>query len=132
MKINFVAKLPTSSKVLGIVIAEGLALPTAAAALDKANAGRLTQAMKAASFTGKREQILDVIAPAKGVDRIILVGAGPSASLNVRELELSGGQLAGAVMAAKAQSAGVELALGDGKALTAEAAAAARAGLHRN
>ncbi|MEP6828017.1 MAG: M17 family peptidase N-terminal domain-containing protein, partial [Aestuariivirga sp.] len=125
MKINFVAKLPTSSKVLSVIIVEGAALPATASALDRANAGRLAHAMKAASFTGKREQVLDVIAPARGVDRIILIGAGPSASLNLRELELSGGQLAGALMAAKAPSAGVELALGDGKALAAEVAAAA-------
>ena len=129
MKINFTANLPASLKILGLVIAEGAGLPPAAAALDKASAGRLTQAMKAASFTGKRDQTLEIIAPSKSIDRIILIGAGKTADLNLRELELSGGQLAGALMAAKVQSAGIELALGDGKTMGAEAAAAIASGM---
>ena len=127
MKINFVAKLPPTMKVLGFALAEGVALPPSIAALDKASGGRLTQAMETASFTGKREQTLDILAPSKNVDRIILVGLGAVSSLNERELELSGGQLAGALLAAKAQEVGIELALGDGKAMAVEAAAAAMA-----
>ena len=125
MKINFLLKLPATSKQIGLIIAEGASLPAAASVLDKASGGRITQAMKAGRFTGKREQVLDIVAPSKGVDRCILVGAGPSSGLNLRELELAGGQLAGALMAAKAQTAGVELALGASKDVTAEAAAAA-------
>ncbi len=125
MKINFLAKLPPTSKVIGLIIAEGATLPAAAVALDSANGGRITQAMKAAGFTGKREQTLDLMALSKAVDRCILVGAGPISGLNIRELELAGGQLAGVLMAAKIQSAGVELALGASKDVSAEAAASA-------
>ncbi len=125
MKINFLSKVPAASKLLAVVIAEGADLPTAAAALDKSSAGRLTQAVKAAGFTGKREQVLEIIAPSKGVDRCILVGAGPTSGLNLRELELTGGLLAGTLMAAKAPTASVEIALGNSKAVAAEVAAAA-------
>ncbi len=125
MKINFVAKLPNTTKVLGVVIAEGEGLPQSAKALDKAGQGRILQAMKAANFTGKKDQTLDVIAPSKGVDRCILVGAGPASGLKLRDLELAGGQLAGALMAAKVQSAGIELAIGTNKDLSVEAAASA-------
>ena len=125
MKINFLAKLPTTLKVIGVVITEGTGLPEAVAAIDKASGGRIAQAMKAAHFTGKREQVLEIIAPSKAVDRCILVGAGESSKINLRELELAGGQLAGAVMAAKAQTAGVEFAISVSKDVSAEAAAAA-------
>ncbi len=125
MKINFVAQLPTTAKNIALLIAEGLPLPPDFAAHDKTNGGRLAHAMKAATFTGKREQLLEIIAPDKSVDRMILIGVGPTSGLNVRELELSGGQIAGALMAAKVQSAAIELALGDAKTLAAEAAAAA-------
>ena len=125
MKINFLPKLPANLHQIGLIMAEGANLPSGAAALDKASGGRITQAIKAASFTGKREQMLDIVAPSKGVDRCILIGAGPSAGLNLRELELAGGQLAGAFITAKAQTANVELALGASKDVTAEAAAAA-------
>ena len=109
MKINFAAKVPAGHRNLVCVLGEGSALGPAALALDKASNGRLTAAMKAAKFTGKRDQVADVLAPAKNYDRAILVGAGDVAKLGLKEAELTGGLIAGQMLGAKLADAVVEL-----------------------
>ncbi|MDE2385396.1 MAG: leucyl aminopeptidase [Alphaproteobacteria bacterium] len=127
MKISFLPKAPAAPKLLVCVLTLGEALPHAAAALDKASGGRISQAMKAQKFTGKRDQTLDVLAPTKACDRVILVGAGEAGKLTPREWELTGGQIAGLLAAAKASEAVVEMAAGG-----AEAAAIASGARLRN
>ncbi len=109
MKINFIAKAPVGAKFLVCVLGEGAALTPAAEALDKANGGRLTAAMKASKFTGKRDQVADILAPSKSCDRVILIGAGDLAKLTLREWELAGGTIAGQLLSAKAAEATIEI-----------------------
>lgn len=87
--------------------ASGAALGPLAGQLDKAAKGHIQRAMKAAGFEGKKEQVLDVIAPGAGLDRLILLGLGKPESLTVREIELLGGAIAGTVQGAKAKTATV-------------------------
>ncbi len=116
MKINFIAKAPAGVKVLVGVMGEGASLPPAAAALDKASAGRLTAALKAVKFTGKRDQVADVLAPTNSCDRVILIGAGDATKLSPREWELTGGTVVGQLLSAKLSETTIEIA-GAGKEL---------------
>ncbi|MFZ1815715.1 MAG: leucyl aminopeptidase [Rhizobiaceae bacterium] len=50
------------------------ALPPAAAAFDKN--GRVSKAVKLAEFKGKLAAALEVIVPADGIDRLVLIGTG--------------------------------------------------------
>ncbi|MBG1232026.1 leucyl aminopeptidase [Aestuariivirga litoralis] len=124
MKITFVSKLPQQVRILCIVISEGAPLPPAGKALNDASQGRISQAVKVAKFTGKRDQTLEILAPSKSCDRLFLFGAGEAAKVTARELELTGGALAGALGAAKVESAGVVLNLPGLKLVKADEAAA--------
>ncbi len=86
---------------------EGAALGPLASQLDKAAKGQVTRAMKAAAFEGKKEQVLDLVAPGGGLDRLILMGLGKADALTAREIELLGGAIAGTLQAAKARTATV-------------------------
>ena len=57
MKISFISKIPANAKILAAILAEGAALPPGVKALDEVQDGRISQAIKAAKFTGKRDQI---------------------------------------------------------------------------
>jgi len=111
MKITFAAKPPAQSRIICVVMGENAPLPAAAKALDEAASGRISQALKVAKFTGKRDQTLEILAPSKACDRLMLFGAGDPATVTEREIELTGGAVAGALAAAKAESASVILAL---------------------
>jgi leucyl aminopeptidase len=77
---------------------------------DSASGGHLKRAMKAAKFDGKKDQLLDVVAPQSlHVDRIILVGVGESGKLSWRETELLGGAICGILQSGKAREATVAL-----------------------
>ncbi len=123
MKINYVTKLPVGSKNLVLVVAEGAGLPAPGKVIDKSADGRISQAIKVAKFTGKRDQTLEFLAPSKSVERVLLVGAGDAAKVNARELELTGGVIAGLLATAKVDSASISLSLPGLKEVTADEAA---------
>ena len=92
MKITFSAlRLPSRGALVVLVAAEGKLLASGKA-LDKATRGALSRAMKAADFRGKKDEVLDVVAPA-GVDnsRLVLVGIGEPKKLKSRDLQNIGG-----------------------------------------
>ena len=105
MKIDFAPKVPARTETVVFLQAEGAGLSPAAKALDAQSDGYITQAMKVAKFTGKRDQVLDLTAPAKGTERAIFVGAGQAEKLSAREWELTGGLIAGQLLAAKQEKA---------------------------
>jgi leucyl aminopeptidase len=131
MKISFIAKAPAGAKVLVCVLGEGTKLPAAAEALDKASGGRLTASIKAAKFTGKRDQLADILAPTKSCDRVILLGAGDAAKLSSQEWELTGGTIAGQLLSSKVAEAAIEIA-GSSKELAQAAAMIASGAKLRN
>src|SRR4051812_38558529 len=66
------AALPKTGTLL-VLAAEGGTLSGLGAKADEASGGHVGRAIKAAKFEGKREQVLDVVAPAAlGVDRIVV------------------------------------------------------------
>jgi leucyl aminopeptidase len=124
MKISFSsAALPKTGTIV-VFATQGGKLTPPAAALDKASKGQLTRAIKVANFEGKKDQMLDVVTPASVADRVLVVGLGKPDSLNLREIELLGGVIAGALQSAKQQSATIAFAAPGLKDMTeAEAAA---------
>jgi leucyl aminopeptidase len=107
MKISFSpAALPRTGVVVAFVI-EGGKLTKPAADLDRKTNGQIMRAIKAAGFEGKKDQILDIVAPGAGFDRAMIVGLGASEKLTEREVELLGGSIAGALQSAKIMAAGV-------------------------
>ncbi len=107
LKIAFERSALPRSGTLVAFAEEGAALGPLASQLDKAAKGQVTRAMKAAAFEGKKEQVLDLVAPGGGLDRVILMGLGEAAALTAREIELLGGAIAGTLQAAKARTATV-------------------------
>jgi leucyl aminopeptidase len=111
MKINFSSAALPKSGVLVVLVDEGGKLLPLGASADKRCNGQLTKAMKAAIFEGKRDSVVDCLAPGGGFDRILIAGLGSSETLGVRELELLGGVIAGALQTAKAKSASIAVEL---------------------
>ena len=106
MKIKFASLSAPKSGTIVIFAAEGGKLAAAGQDLDTKSGGQITRAIKAAKFEGKRDGVLDVIAPG-GYDRVLVVGLGDQAKLTEREIELLGGVAAGAVQGTKAKQATV-------------------------
>ena len=111
MKINFSsAALPKSGILVVLADERGKLLPLGAIA-DKRCNGQLTKAMKASKFEGKRDSVLDCLAPGGSFDRILVAGLGSAESLGAREMELLGGVIAGALQTAKAKMASIAVEL---------------------
>jgi leucyl aminopeptidase len=124
MKVTFANSSPPKSGVLVVFATEGGKLTPPAAIVDKATKGQLTRAIKAANFDGKRDQMLDVIAPGGNLDRVLVLGLGKTDSISAREIELLGGAIAGALQSAKAKNAAIACAIPGVKEMTEAQAAA--------
>jgi leucyl aminopeptidase len=124
MKITFAGGQAAKTGTLVVFALQGGKLTAPAAAVDKACKGQISKAMKIAKFEGKKDQILEVIAPAGGPDRVLLVGLGKADALNARELENLGGTIAGALQNSKQQLASIAFAAPDVKDMTEAQAAA--------
>jgi leucyl aminopeptidase len=91
MKITFSAvRLPTRGA-LAVLVAADRKLLGSAKTLDKATGGALTRAMKASDFQGKKDELLDLVAP-WGLDnsRLLLVGLGDPKKLKGRDMQAIG------------------------------------------
>ena len=95
---------PASTAALVLFVGEGGQFSAGAEAVDKASGGQLGRAMKAASFTGKKGKLLEVLAPA-GVSaaRVLLAGIGESAKADIRTFEDLGGEIAARVQTLEAE-----------------------------
>ncbi len=110
MKVSFASATLPKTGILAVFVTEGGKLTAPAAAVDKACKGQLSRAIKAAAFEGKRDSVLDVIAPAGGLDRVLIVGLGKTESITEYEIESLGGTIAGALQTAKAKQATIAFA----------------------
>lgn len=124
MKINFANAVLPKSGVLVVFADEGGKLLSHGTLADKRCNGQLSRAIKAGKFEGKRDSVLDCLAPGGGFDRILVVGLGSADSLGEKEVELLGGVIAGALQAAKAKAASIAVELPAKVKLKPEAAAA--------
>lgn len=94
MQISFSKAAPPKTGALIIPVIENQVGGAVYADLDKASGGALSKAAKAAKFTGKKDQVLDIVAP-HGVDnaRILLVGAGAPKDFSATDAESLGGTI---------------------------------------
>lgn len=104
---------------LALLVGEGEALAGVAAAADAATAGALGRALAAASFKGKKNETVTVLAPGAGLTRVVVVGVGKRDEAAGRATEEAGGT------AAAALAAEAEAVLDPGPVAPAQAAEAA-------
>ena len=92
MKIAFSKAAAPAGVALIVPAFEGGEPSAAQAALDASTSGALAKALKAANFTGKKAQTIELIglAGAEGT-RIVMVGAGKRADFTALEAEIVGG-----------------------------------------
>ena len=65
----------------------------------------LLQLMKLGNFEGKKDQVLELVAPMPDIDRLILVGFGKAEDVSRNTIEYLGGTIAGLLLAAKTKAA---------------------------
>ena len=96
MKVAFAKPEPATSGSYVVGVLEDRKMTPAAAALDKKTGGVLTRAMGSSRFKGRKDDVLDIVAP-KGlpVARIVLVGLGKVEQLDAARLQALGGNLVG-------------------------------------
>ncbi len=94
MKIAFAALSLPATGAVAVPVAYDRKLLASAAKLDKATKGALGRAMAVSRFTGKKNELLEVLAP-PGLknSRVVLVGIGNSKGLTDLDLEDMGGKL---------------------------------------
>ena len=92
MKITFGEHaLPKTGAVVVGVLDEGKLTPTAAV-LDRSSGGALKRAIAASRFTGKKDELLAVLAPANlALSRILLAGLGKPSAVTATQLQGLGG-----------------------------------------
>ncbi|MBB5519789.1 leucyl aminopeptidase [Amphiplicatus metriothermophilus] len=106
MQVSFSKAAPPKSGALAIPCFEDGAQPAAFDALDEAAQGALSRAIKAAAFKGKKDQTLDIVAPA-GLEntRVLLVGAGARKELGPLEAEAVGAAAVARLLATRDRAA---------------------------
>ena len=111
-----------------LTVASGQKLGAQGAKLDKKLGGAIKRAMGASAFTGAKEQVLTIMAPAKSrLTRLVLVGIGEPAKAKATTLQRVGGAALAALGSAKEAQA--TLIVDDYKGLALPVAdAAAQAG----
>ena len=106
MKVDFTAgRERLTHGVVVVPVAEGAGLSGWLAELNEALAGRLAQAVSTAAFRGRCGQDVEILAPDGNIARLLLVGAGKAAELDVAGGERLGGRIAAALKARKVKEA---------------------------
>ncbi|MEM7221504.1 MAG: leucyl aminopeptidase [Pseudomonadota bacterium] len=96
MKITFAAPSQPKTGALAVAVAKDRALSKSAAALDKAAGGALGKAMAVSRFSGKKGELLEVLAPAGlGNSRVLLYGTGDGEPMSDLEWEELGAKVLG-------------------------------------
>lgn len=86
---------------LALLIGEGEAPSGLWAEADAATGGAIARALEVAEFTGKKHQVVTILAPGAGLSRVIAVGLGGSGDAGSRVCEEAGGLAAAAATADK-------------------------------
>ncbi len=124
MKISFAEPaLPkTGAVVVGVL--EESKLTESAADLDKRTGGSLRRAIAASRFTGKKDELLAVLAPANlPLSRIVLAGLGKASAIDAMRMQSLGGGLVAHLNAAGETEAAVLIDAVEGAPPPAECAA---------
>jgi len=119
MKITFDANVPAKTDTVVLLAASGPKLSAAGVALDKASGGHISRAITAARFDGKKDAVLEILAPAKiAAGRVLILGLGDAAKLTALDAQMCGGTMAGALQSAKAKAAAVHAEIAGPSALS--------------
>jgi leucyl aminopeptidase len=103
MDIKFAGLSAPKSGVLAITAAKGGELGSLGTALDRDTNGHVARAITAAGFTGRRDEMLDIVAPdAVTLSRIVVVGVGEPGELSRFDVERLGGSLSARLASMKA------------------------------
>jgi leucyl aminopeptidase len=106
MNISFAAPSVPSSGALVVGVLEGKKLTPTAASLNEQTGGALERALSVGSFSGKKAELLEIVAPAKLTNsRILLVGLGEAAKLSEKDLQDIGGTAAARLLASGEEKA---------------------------
>src|SRR5579883_191690 len=125
MKIAFAEPAAPKSGTIVVGVLEDRKLTPAGLALDRESGGALERAMAASRFTGRRDEVLGVLAPAKlAVGRVMLIGLGKAATLDAAALQSLGGQIVAQLNSAGESTGAVTFEALDGMKLDAGEAAA--------
>ncbi len=130
MKIAFAAPSLPESGSLAVLVTKDSKLLASAAALDKTMKGALGRAMAASRFSGKKGEVLEILAP-QGIknSRVVLLGVGEAKDMGETDAEALGGALVERLNAAgETKGALIVDALGKGGLAATDAAARAGAG----
>lgn len=94
-RVNFVAARDAASPAaLVVFVGEGGQLSAAAQAIESGGSGQLGRAMKAASFSGKKGKVIEILAPAGiSASRLLIAGIGEPARADARTFENLGGEI---------------------------------------
>jgi leucyl aminopeptidase len=108
MNISFATPSVPASGALVVGVMEESKLTPSATALNKQTGGALERAIAASNFTGKKRELLEVVAPSNMANsRILLVGIGAPAKLSERDLQDLGGIVAAHLLKSGDQKAAV-------------------------
>jgi leucyl aminopeptidase len=94
MKIAFAKPEQPTSGTYIVTVLDDRKLTPAAAALDKKTGGLVTRAMASSRFKGRKDDVLDIVAP-KGlpVARVLLFGLGKTEQVDALRLQALGGNI---------------------------------------
>ncbi len=95
MEFAFATSIPDDADAILVAIEDGRVLRPSARPIDEQAGGAVTRAIATGRFSGKKDQILDIVAPA-GVkaDRIIALGVGSQEGLSTLDRQKLGGATA--------------------------------------
>jgi leucyl aminopeptidase len=125
MKIVFAAPSQPKSGTIVVSVLEKRTLSPTGEALDKQSGGALTRAMAASRFTGRKDEVLGVLAPPQlAVGRVLLIGVGKAEALDRAALHALGGNIVAQLNSAGESEAWVALDKLDGMKPKPGAAAA--------
>ena len=106
MQISFTRSAPPKTGSAVLPVFEEGPRAGAYAALDATASGAISRAVEAAAFTGKRDQVLEILAPANlSLTRVILVGAGKAGEFGPLEAERLGGAAIARLLGAREKAA---------------------------
>jgi leucyl aminopeptidase len=130
--LSFASKSAPADGVAVVFAGEGPKLTHAAQDLDKKSKGQLAKAVEITGFKGKKDQLVDLIAP-QGLKfaRVVLAGVDKTASFGQEDWLNLGGTVRGLLTGKEAPTAHVFLEGTDGKVTGADAASFALGALLR-
>ena len=129
MKISFAAPSIPRSGTIVCAVMDDRKLSATAEKLDKASGGAIKRAIAASRFTGRSDETLTILTPAKlDVARVLLIGVGKSETGERNAWQNRGGIILGQLNAAGEQNAAVaiDVAKGDAANVAADLAFGAR------